>query len=154
VNRYYGTDTYEAVLAFQKVHGMARTGHVTHSVWRLLARARIPRPQVARGDHVEVSKTRQVLYEVRHGKVARIVHVSTGATGNTPVGKFHVYGKVPGLNGSGMFYSLFFTGAFAIHGYISVPPYPASHGCVRTPMWFAPGFYSRWAVGATVYIFA
>jgi len=35
-----------------------------------------------------------------------------------------------------------------------VPAYPASHGCVRTPMWVAPGFYNRWAVGTTVYIFA
>jgi hypothetical protein len=152
--RYYASDTYEAVLAFQKVHGLARTGRVSRSVWAALGRARIPRAHVAKGNHVEVSKTRQVLYEVRKGKVVRIVHVSTGATGNTPVGKFHVYGKVPGLNGSGMYYSLFFTGAFAIHGYVSVPPWPASHGCVRTPMWFAPGFYDRWAVGATVYIFA
>ena len=42
----------------------------------------------------------------------------------------------------------------AIHGYASVPTYPASHGCVRTPLWFAPGFYSRWDVGASVYVFA
>jgi hypothetical protein len=153
-NHYYASDTYEAVLAFQKVHGMARTGRVSRDVWRVLGRAKIPRPRVAKGNHVEVSKILQVLYEVRKGKVVRIVHVSTGATGNTPVGKFHVYGKVPGLNGSGMYYSLFFTGAFAIHGYHSVPPWPASHGCVRTPMWFAPGFYDRWAVGTTVYIFA
>ena len=153
VNRYYGTDTYEAVLAFQKVHGMARTGHVTHAVWRVLARARIPHPRVARGDHIEVSKALQVLYEVRRGKVARIVHVSTGATGNTPAGTWHIYSKLPGLLPDGMYYSNFFTGAFAIHGYASVPPYPASHGCVRTPMWFAPGFYERWAVGNTVYIF-
>ena len=152
-NRYYSYDTYEAVLAFQKVHGMARSGRVTRDVWRVLGRAHIPNARVAKGDHVEVSKTRQVMYEVRNGKVVRIVHVSTGATGNTPVGKWHVYGKVPGLNSHGMYYSLFFTGAFAIHGYASVPPYPASHGCVRTPMWFAPGFYNRWAVGATVYIF-
>jgi hypothetical protein len=153
-NGYYAFDTYEAVLAFQKVHGMARTGNVTRDVWRVLGRARVPHARVAKGNHVEVSKTLQVLYEVRKGNVVRITHVSTGATGNTPVGKFHVYGKVPGLNGSGMYYSLFFTGAFAIHGYHSVPPYPASHGCVRTPMWFAPGFYERWAVGTTVYIFA
>jgi hypothetical protein len=152
-NRYYAYDTYEAVLAFQKVHGMSRTGRVSREVWKVLARAKVPKARVAKGNHVEVSKTLQVLYEVRKGKVVRITHVSTGATGNTPVGKFHVYGKVPGLNGSGMYYSLFFTGAFAIHGYHSVPPYPASHGCVRTPMWFAPGFYDRWAVGATVYIF-
>jgi lipoprotein-anchoring transpeptidase ErfK/SrfK len=94
------------------------------------------------------------MYEVRRGKVVRIVHVSTGATGNTPVGKWHVYSKVAGLLPDGMYYSSFFTGAFAIHGYASVPPWPASHGCVRTPMWFAPGFYNRWSVGTTVYIFA
>jgi len=82
------------------------------------------------------------------------MHVSTGATGNTPVGRWHIYSKVPGLNSHGMYYSNFFTGAFAIHGYASVPPWPASHGCVRTPMWYAPGFYTRWAIGATVYIFA
>jgi hypothetical protein len=152
-NSYYSYDTYEAVVAFQKVHHMARTGRMTRGVWKVLGRAKVPKPR-AKGTHVEVSKTLQVMYEVRKGKVVRIVHVSTGATGNTPVGKWHVYGKVPGLNSHGMYYSLFFTGAFAIHGYASVPPYPASHGCVRTPMWFAPGFYSRWAVGATVYIFA
>jgi len=152
-NRYFAYDTYEAVLAFQKVHGMARTGRVTRDVWKVLGRAKVPEAR-RKGTHVEVSKTLQVMYEVRKGKVVRIVHVSTGATGNTPVGKWHVYGKVPGLNSHGMYYSLFFTGAFAIHGYASVPPYPASHGCVRTPMWFAPGFYDRWAVGATVYIFA
>ena len=153
-NGYYAYDTYEAVLAFQKVHGMARTGRVSRDVWRVLARAKVPKARVPNGNHVEISKTLQVLYEVRKGEVVRITHVSTGATGNTPVGKFHVYGKVPGLNGSGMYYSLFFTGAFAIHGYHSVPAYQASHGCVRTPMWFAPGFYDRWAVGTTVYIFA
>jgi hypothetical protein len=152
-NRYYGVDTYDAVLAFQKVHRIARTGRVSRDVWRMLGRAHIPKAFVPQGNHVEVSKTLQVLYEVRQGKVAKIMHVSTGATGNTPVGKWHIYSKVPGLLPDGMYYSNFFTGAFAIHGYASVPPYPASHGCVRTPMWFAPGFYGRWAAGSTVYIF-
>jgi L,D-transpeptidase-like protein/putative peptidoglycan binding protein len=154
VDRSYRNDTYEAVLAFQKVHGMARTGRVSRSVWAALGRAHVPTARVAKGNHVEVSKTLQVMFEVRRGKVVHVVHVSTGATGNTPVGKWHVYSKVPGMNASGMYYSLFFTGAFAIHGYHSVPPYPASHGCVRTPLWFAPGFYARWAYGTTVYIFA
>jgi lipoprotein-anchoring transpeptidase ErfK/SrfK len=152
-NRYYGFDTYEAVLAFQKVQRMTRTGRVTATVWYRLSRSGIPHARIARGSHIEVDKTRQVLFEVRRGKVARVVHVSTGATGNTPVGRWRVYAKSPGLNGSGMYYSNYFLRGFAIHGYYSVPPYPASHGCVRTPMWFAPGFYSRWAVGATVYIF-
>jgi L,D-transpeptidase catalytic domain/Putative peptidoglycan binding domain len=153
VNTYYSYDTNDAVLAFQKVHGMSRTGHVTRAVWARLGVANAPHARVPHGDHIEVSKTRQVLYEVRSGKVAHVVHVSTGATGNTPVGTWHVYGKVPGLNGSGMYYSLFWLHGFAIHGYHSVPAWPASHGCVRTPMWFAPGLFSRWSVGTTVFVF-
>lgn len=31
--------------------------------------------------------------------------------------------------------------AAAIHGYPSVPAYPASHGCVRVPMWIAPSLF-------------
>ena len=98
-------------------------------------------------------RTRQVLFEVRRGKVVRVIHVSTGATGNTPLGRWHIYLKTPGLNGSGMYYSNYFVGAFAIHGYHSVPAWPASHGCVRIPMWQAPGVYARWPLGSTVYIY-
>ena len=49
-----------------------------------------------------------------------------------------------------MYYSMYFLRGFAIHGYASVPPYPASHGCVRLPLWFAPRIYSRWQLGARV----
>jgi hypothetical protein len=155
VNSTYGFDTYEAVLALQKVHGLRRTGRVGTAEWRLLRVSGVPRARVRRGDHVEVSKTRQIMYEVRDGKVVKVVHVSTGATGNTPLGKFRVYLLTPGTLPSGMYYSLFFLRGFAIHGYPSVPPYPASHGCVRVPMWFAPGFYRRWGkLGTEIYVFA
>ena len=90
-----------------------------------------------------------------HGpSVVRVVHVLTGATGNTPIGRWRVYSKVPGFLPGGMFYSSFFIGAFAIHGYPSVPPYPASHGCVRTPMWIAPTLFAANDYGETVYIYA
>jgi peptidoglycan hydrolase-like protein with peptidoglycan-binding domain len=153
VNSYFGYDTFEAVLAFQKVHRVSRTGRVTAATWRLLSRASVPRARIPRGNHIEVDKSRQVMFEVRSGKVVRAVHVSTGATGNTPVGRWRVYSKTPGYNGSRMYYSLFFLRGFAIHGYASVPPFPASHGCVRTPIWFAPGFYSRWGRGAVIWVF-
>jgi L,D-transpeptidase-like protein/putative peptidoglycan binding protein len=153
VDRYYGIDTYQAVLAFQKVHWLARTGRVSSTFWYRVNASGTPRARVARGNHVEVDKSRQVLFEVRFGRVVRVVHVSTGATGNTPVGRFRVYSKTPGLNSHGMYYSNYFLRGFAIHGYASVPPYPASHGCVRTPMWFAPGFYSRWGLGTLIYVF-
>ena len=153
VDRAYQEDTRDAVLAFQKVEGLARDGVTGPQVWRSLRRARTPRP-AARGTHIEVDKTRQVLFEVRKGRVVAIMHVSTGATGNTPVGRWRVYLKAPGYNALGMYYSLYFLRGFAIHGYASVPPYPASHGCVRLPLWFAPGLYARWPVGTQVRVLA
>ncbi|MDQ3890451.1 MAG: L,D-transpeptidase family protein [Actinomycetota bacterium] len=155
VDRRYRSDTYSAVLAFQKVHGLPRTGRVGRTMWRALTHSGIPRALFPRGNHVEVDKGRQVLFEVVRGSVARVVHVSTGATGNTPVGRFRVYHLTPGYNALHMYYTLYFLRGFAIHGYPSVPPYPASHGCVRTPIWFAPGFYARWGrIGTVIRIFA
>jgi lipoprotein-anchoring transpeptidase ErfK/SrfK len=52
-----------------------------------------------------------------------------------------------------MFYSSFFLRGFAIHGYPSVPPYPASHGCVRTPMWVAPSLFAANGYGETIYVY-
>jgi PKD repeat protein len=155
VDTFFSYDTADAVLAFQKVHGMPRTGRVDPAFWRRLRAAHPPFPRY-RGPfrHVEVDKTRQVLFQVLGGRVTRVVHVSTGATGNTPVGRWRVYIKVPGFLPTGMFYSSFFVGAFAIHGYPSVPPYPASHGCVRTPMWIAPTLFASNNYGETVYIYA
>jgi hypothetical protein len=152
VDGYYGQDDVDAVYAFQKLHGLPRTGTVDTRVWFELQRATTPRARYP-GTHVEVSKGRQVLFLVRDGEVALVVQVSTGATGNTPLGHWRVYSKVPGFNAKEMYYSSFFVGAFAIHGYHSVPPYPASHGCVRIPLWIAPRIYSLVDYGTNVYIY-
>jgi hypothetical protein len=45
------------------------------------------------------------------------------------------------------------TGAYAIHGYPHVPTTPASHGCVREPMWIAASLYSRTPVGTKIIIY-
>jgi peptidoglycan hydrolase-like protein with peptidoglycan-binding domain len=152
-DRRFGSDTRDAVLAFEKLRGLRRDGVADPSVWRALRDARVPRPAVERGDHIEVDKARQVLFEVRRGRVVKVIHVSTGATGNTPVGRWRIYRKSPGLNSLSMYYSMYFLRGFATHGYPSVPPWPASHGCVRLPNWFAPGFYSRWELGDVVWVF-
>jgi hypothetical protein len=152
VDSVYDDATADAVLAFQKVHGLSRTGSVSRRFWRVLRVSGPPRAHIPSGDHIEVDKTRQLLYEVRNGEVVSVSHVSTGATGNTPVGHWRVYWKGLGFNALGMYDSLFFVGGFAIHGYYSVPSYPASHGCVRTPLWFARGIYSRWGLGTSVYV--
>jgi lipoprotein-anchoring transpeptidase ErfK/SrfK len=50
--------------------------------------------------------------------------------------------------------SLYFLRGFAIHGYPSVPAYPASHGCVRVPMWIAPSLFARHGYGTTIVVYA
>lgn len=152
VDGYYGVDTSDAVVAFQKLHGLPRTGSVDARFWRELELAHVP---IARhqGTHVEVSKGQQVLFIVRDSLVTLVIPVSTGATGNTPAGIWHVYTKVAGYNAKEMYYSSFFVGGFAIHGYHSVPPYPASHGCVRIPLWVAQRVYSLIDYGTAVYIY-
>jgi hypothetical protein len=150
---FYAYDTADAVLAFQKVNGLARTGRVTPDVWRRLESAHAPLPRYRFGHHFEVNKTKQVLFEVDRGRVVRAVHVSTGATGNTPIGLWHIYSKVPGTLPDGMFDSNFFLRGFAIHGYPSVPSYPASHGCVRVPNWVAPVLFASSYYGEAVYIY-
>ena len=113
---------------------------------RQVPRARYP------GNHIEVDKARQVLFVVRDGKVALVVAVSTGATGNTPLGLWHVYRKVTGFDWV-LYYPNYFLRGFAVHGYPDVPPYPASHGCVRIPMWVATRVYGDIALGTAVYVY-
>jgi len=49
-------------------------------------------------------------------------------------------------------YFLFLRG-FAIHGYPSVPPWPASHGCVRVPMWVATRVFALHRYGFAIWIY-
>jgi len=153
IDGYYGQDDYDAVTAFEKVNGMSRDGVAGPAVWNRLENATIPRPRYPSGDHIEVDKSRQVLFDVRGGKVVKILPVSTGATGNTPTGTFHVYSKEPGYNQKLMYYSMYFLGNFAVHGYPDVPAYPASHGCVRIPIWVAVSMYDTHGYGTTVIIY-
>jgi peptidoglycan hydrolase-like protein with peptidoglycan-binding domain len=151
IDRTYGWDTGEAVLAFRKVMGLPWRTTMDADAWRALQAARVPVPRHGYADHVEVSKTRQVLMLVRGGRVDTVVHVSTGATGNTPVGRWQVYRKVVGWDWV-LWYPSYFLRGFAIHGYPSVPAYPASHGCVRVPMWVATRLWSALPHGATIWI--
>jgi hypothetical protein len=143
----YDDATGRAVLAYRKVNGMARVGSASQAIFARLARkrgrfrVRFPR----HGKHAEVDVSRQVLALVdRRGKVFRVLHASSGkASTPTVLGSFRVYMKTPGTNSLGMLHSNYFIGGYAIHGYPSVPVYPASHGCVRIPNANAR-FVNRW----------
>jgi hypothetical protein len=151
VDGVYDVATSQAVLAFQKVERLPWTGRVDRRVWRRLQSAHVPHARF-RGDHIEVSKGRQYLLVVRGGRVTSVVHVSTGSTGNTPLGRWRIYRKVRGWDWV-LWYPMYFLGGFAIHGYPSVPAYPASHGCVRVPMWIAPRLYATNGWGSRVYVY-
>ena len=69
------------------------------------------------------------------GEAKYVFHVATGAAATpSDVGGFTFYRKDPGFNAIGMYYSVYYNRGEATHGYHSVPPYPASHGCIRNPI--------------------
>lgn len=156
----FGPELLDSVIAFQKVQGVERDGAVGAHVWRRLANPRIPSPRYSTpADHIEIDKTRQVMFVVRGGAIATIVPVSTAGIAGwyTPEGRFAIYRKVPGFDPSplGTLYApMYFHGGYAIHGSPSVPPYPASHGCIRVPMWLADSLYATNDYGETVYIYS
>jgi lipoprotein-anchoring transpeptidase ErfK/SrfK len=157
--QYFDYDVLESVYAFEKVENLDRTGNVDATFWAHLDNAKTPQPRYRQpGDHIEVDKGHQVLYVVRDGKVAHISPVSTaGLPGRfTPVGTFSIYRKVDGFDPSplGILYKpMYFTGGYAIHGNPSVPPYPASHGCVRVPNFVIERLFNSEPYGETVYVY-
>jgi lipoprotein-anchoring transpeptidase ErfK/SrfK len=53
-----------------------------------------------------------------------------------------------------MYYSVYYDGNYATHGYSSVPTYPASHGCTRNPIPYAVYIYNWIDLGDTMYVYA
>ncbi len=149
----YGLTTAQAVMAFQKWAGLPRTTVIDERTAQLLnATLCRPTPGITSGDLIEVDKGHQIMYIIRGGKTQWVVNVSTGGnyfytatdqktgeriedTAITPTGDFRVYrvSDDPRYEGSlGTLYRpRFVVGGVAVHGYSSVPNYPASHGCIR-----------------------
>lgn len=154
-NSYFGQDTADAVMAFNKVNNRARVSYIGAASWYALASATRPK---ARFDgprfHIEVDQSKQVLYVVRRGKVSKILHVATGAP-STPTydGTYQFGRKLAGYSPNRLYYPSYFHGLRAIHGWPKVPPYKASHGCVRVPMWAARWIYAKIDIGDTIRIY-
>jgi hypothetical protein len=154
----WSEQTSDAVLAFQKAEGLPRTSLADRLTLARLATAGVPKAHLGgKGLHIEIDKARQILQLVRDGKVTGTLHVSTGATGNTPVGRWSVLWKAPythtWLGPAILFRTMTFHGGFAIHGFSPVPAYPASHGCVREPIWAANWTYEQTPVGTAVDVY-
>lgn len=152
----YGYGVGLAVLAFRKENGMSRTTNATPGIFRTLARSKggFKLKYPSAGKHVEVDISKQVMALADHGKAQYIFHVSTGKPSTpTITGHYSVYQKTPGRLPDGMYYSSFWHGGYAIHGYPEVPTYNASHGCVRVPEVDAIFIYGWLPLGTDVYTY-
>jgi hypothetical protein len=137
VTGHYADGTARAVIAFRKANGLERIGYASSRVYAMVLRGegafkpRFPKS----GYHVEFDWSRQVLAFVKGGRTVRAYHSSSGTAATPTVfGTFTFYRKEPGTNSLGMVHSNYFIRGYAIHGYKSVPTYPASHGCLRIPI--------------------
>ncbi|HEX8002046.1 MAG TPA: L,D-transpeptidase family protein [Mycobacteriales bacterium] len=169
VNGYFGYDTVHATYAFQKVHGLPRTGAVDARTYDRILHPSAPRLRYSHGGSwVEADLTKQVLYYVRNGAIQRILDISSGngevfyvdgdrEVAATPTGNFSVLRKIDGWRisrlGSLWRPAYFAAGGFAIHGAPSVPPYPASHGCIRITIPAMNRLYSSLTLGLPVHVY-
>ena len=164
----WGARTTYALMAFQKVEGLSRDGQDGPQTQAALAVASKPGPMVPGGaaNRIEIDVARQVLFHWVNGSLARILPVSTGnnerycvegecSVAVTPGGSFRIGRKAVGLEVAPLgelWWPMYFNGGIAIHGSPSVPAYPASHGCIRIPMYAAPTFYDQVPAGTRVHV--
>jgi lipoprotein-anchoring transpeptidase ErfK/SrfK len=163
----WGEASRAGLIAFQKVENRPRTGKLTAAELQALNAASRPSPLERGSAHIEVDLKRQVLFVVdAGGAISKILPVSTGdgkmftvddytQPAVTPTGRFHVYHKLPGWRKSPLgllYYPNYIVGGIAIHGNPSVPAQPASHGCVRIPMFAAEEFSEMTPIGTEVIV--
>jgi hypothetical protein len=154
--RCFGGKTARGVLAYRKINGMTRSMRAGKG---LVKRAfagkgeyRVRHPGA--GEHLEAPLSRQVLVFAKGDEPFAIYPVSSGKSSTpTVTGHFTFIRQEPGYNSHGMYYSFYFYGGYAVHGYESVPDYPASHGCIRTFIADQPEIYNRIDFGEDIFIF-
>lgn len=173
---------HSAISAFRKVAGLRKTKTFDDAQLNKLRESERPLPrsmtliynkQDTERAHIEVDLKRQVLFLVDDfGRVTHILPVSSGNgkpfttkrtdgtdyTRNaiTPRGQYRITRKVNGWRKSelGMlYYPVYYRGGAAVHGSTSVPDEPASHGCIRIPMFAAAEFSSMIPVGFPILVY-
>ena len=97
-----------------------------------------------------------------------VIHASSGSgipwanenhsgSSITPIGDFAINRRIAGwressLNIGRLYNPLYFNGGIALHGSLSVPNHPASHGCIRLPMHVAEYLPSELPDGTPVHV--
>ena len=157
-----------ALIAFQKVEGRQRTGKLTRAEFQALLSAQHPLPKYSGSAHVEIDLSQQVLFIVdATGTASHILPVCTGNEksyvdhgeihrAHTPRGRFRVLRKMAGWRRSSLgllYYPNYIYNGIAIHGSLAMAVYPASHGCIRIPMFASKELSELMPVGTEVIVY-
>ncbi len=160
--------SYYATLAFQRVSGLAVTGHLTILDLVVLRHASPIRPQTLGFFHVEVDTSHQILFLVNpNDTVSHILPIATGSgkpfnlgrkayVARTPVGRFFIQRKIDGWRQSPlgpMYYPNYFKHGFAIHGSPRLPRRALTHGCVVVPLFAARMLSEAIPIGTEVIVY-
>ena len=153
--RCFGGKTARGVLAYRKVNDMTRSSRagagLVKAVFAGKGAYKVRHPKA--GTHVEAPLSKQVLVFAKGKRPVAIYPISSGKSSTpTVTGHFEFIRTEPGYNSHGMYYSFYFYGGYAVHGYESVPDYPASHGCLRTFIADQPEVYERIKFGEDIFI--
>lgn len=169
IDGQFGSDTLEAVWAFQEVNRLHVDGVVGQATKNALVHPRTYTPKYPgqAGTRVEVNLGMGVLVFFRNHQIALISHESSGGhyyfceSGNcnhyawTPTGKFQALYFVAGWDQGPlgpMYNPVFFNyDGDAIHGETNanVPVNNVSHGCVRIPFDIATWFHNDLKISET-----
>lgn len=167
IDGVFDAGSRSALIAFQKWHGRDVSGQLTIDELDVIRTSSRPGARELGYEHVEVDLDRQVLMLVEDNGSVRVLPTSTGngeafmddgqqSISYTPRGRFLVYDKSvgwePGPLGS-VFYPNYISGGVAIHGARSVPNQPASHGCIRIPVFAAREVSKLLKVGTIVLVY-
>ena len=157
-----------ALIAFQKTEGRPLTGKLTTAELEAIRQASVPLPAEEGETHLEIDLFRQTLFLVEPAnRTVRILPVSSGSgecfteggrtrRALTPTGRFAVTRKISGWRRSSLgklYYPLYFHLGVAIHGSNSVPIRPASHGCIRIPIYAAAELAEIVSAGTPILIY-
>jgi hypothetical protein len=153
--RCFGGKTARGVLAYRKVNDLARSSRAGAGLVRKVfaGKGEYEVRHPGAGEHVEAPLAKQVLVIARGDKPIWVYPISSGKSSTpTVTGHYSFIRTEPGYNDHGMYYSWYFYGGYAVHGYESVPDYPASHGCLRTFIADQPEIYERIHYGEEIFI--
>jgi hypothetical protein len=151
----FGGKTGRGVLAYRKVNDMTRSTRAGAGLVKKVFAGKggyeVRHPGA--GEHVEAPLSKQVLVFAKGDKPFAIYPISSGKPSTpTVTGHFQFIRQEPGYNSEGMYYAFYFYGGYAVHGYASVPDYPASHGCLRTFIADQPEIFNRIFFGEDIWV--